>query len=217
MDKYVPYDNNFFKTVLDIKEDNSIEPLKRYSLEIELNRTNNLKNYEKIVIIMMNPSKANKELSDDTVNRIIKEIHIQKKKVKYITILNLFSVFEKDSKKLKDYMKEYGYEVVAGISNNDLYNNDDLIRQSCENVNEVIIAWGDGKQKWYRQRENDVLSILAKINIEVLCCNDLSILGYPRHPSRLPQNIKFISYSTALEDWVMRTLEKRAEYYHVSK
>jgi hypothetical protein len=214
MTKFVPYDKTFFKKVIDIKEDKITENPRRYSIEIELNRSNNSEADENIVIIMMNPSKANRELSDDTVNRIIKEIHIQRKKVKIITILNLFVVFEKDSKKLKDYISEPGYEFTAGVNDGDLYNNNDIIEQSCKNANEIIIAWGDGEQKWYRRRENEVLSLLKRTDVNILCCNSLSKLGYPRHPQRLPGKINFISYSIALTEWVNEILEERAEFYY---
>lgn len=214
MAKFVPYDKAFFKRVVDIKEDKTTEIPRRYSIEIELNRSGNSKADENIVIIMMNPSKANKNLSDDTVNRVIKEIHTQRKRVKIITILNLFVVFEKDSTKLKDYICDTGYEFTAGIDDSNLYNNDDIIEQRCKNANEVIIAWGDGKQKWYRRRENEVLSILKDINIDILCCNSLSMLGYPRHPLRLHEKINFVSYPSALKNWVNCILEERAKFYY---
>ena len=212
MTKLVPYNRNFLKKVIDIKENKNIKIPKRYLLKIELNRNNGSEDEE--IVIMMNPSKADKNLSDDTVNRIIKEIYIQRKKVKYITILNLFVVFERDSTKLKDYIKKCGYEFTVGISNSDLYNNDDVIEKSCEHATEIIVAWGDGKEKWYRKRENEILLILKKTNAKVLCCNDLNKLGYPRHPSRLPNEIKFVSYSTALKEWVNRMLEERAGFYY---
>lgn len=50
--------------------------------------------------VCMNPSKANLEHSDDTVNRLIKYAHAYEKKYASIAILNTYSIYETDSKKL---------------------------------------------------------------------------------------------------------------------
>ena len=48
--------------------------------------------------VCMNPSKANLEHSDDTVNKLIKNAY--KQKYASIAILNTYSIYETDSKKL---------------------------------------------------------------------------------------------------------------------
>lgn len=79
-------------------------PIKKTYYRNLLKFDNNLQsNNQNTVVIMMNPSAADANYSDDTVNKVI---HALSTISQTIYILNLFPFYEPDSKKLGDLVQK---------------------------------------------------------------------------------------------------------------
>lgn len=97
IEKNIYYDKNMVEKVLNIERDERFftdEIIKRrFLLEIKLKSR---KSEKTVVVIMMNPSKANKEVSDRTINKVIKYIYNngKTKEIGKIVLLNLFVAYK---------------------------------------------------------------------------------------------------------------------------
>ncbi|WP_257146092.1 DUF1643 domain-containing protein [Bacillus thuringiensis] len=106
---------------------------KRYSLEISIN-TSNAKSTA--TVIMMNPSKATKICSDDTVNKVLRFFKKYKNiPIKKVTILNLFPYYETYSAELAKYVDKN--------ESNDLQDNIDSFENYIDESDLIVLAWGD--------------------------------------------------------------------------
>ncbi|MDP8162892.1 DUF1643 domain-containing protein [Pasteurella skyensis] len=134
----------------------------RYSLEITKNNTNNGKT---VCVIMQNPSEANKERADKSVQFIEKLIFLKGysefANVRKIIIVNQFA-----------YIQKKGFQ---GLDEHIGVDNDKYIKESIEKSEIVLIAWGVSNTCYDRQ--NEINRILAKYENKVL-------LQTKKHPSR---------------------------------
>lgn len=110
---------------------------KRYKLEISLNRHKDFKG-ERCLVILKNPSKAGLtdiNESDKTVNTVCQYLFVRTDVINANTviIMNLFPVYETDSKKLHDdFIREY-------LVDNE---NKNYLKEEIEKADKIIVAWG---------------------------------------------------------------------------
>ena len=177
------YNEQFVKNVDDLLEPNGT---RRYKLLINLN--NSFQN--KLLVIMMNPGKANTNISDRTVNFIINHIYSNNNqfRINKIIITNLYVYYEQKSQKLLELIEHHGKSFIEGTENASKFNNNKIIKNEIKKANYIIIAWGkpNCKTKEYNRRVYEILKFLN--NITVYHFNGLVNDKYPRHPRSLPNN-----------------------------
>lgn len=148
---------------------------KRYWLKLEFDESKN----ESIVVILKNPSRANKEVSDKTVFNV--SSYIYKNRNKYpefqdigsIVILNLIPNYQTYS----DQLEPLRNEIIDHL-------NLEAIDRFTHECNNVIIAWGNhprGLFKEYEELKIKVMDILSKNNNKVLYVHKMSKAGNPKH------------------------------------
>ena len=85
---------------------------------------------------MMNPSKANQNCSDQTVNKVLNFFKDNSKiPISKVIILNLFPYYENDSKKLVNRIKS--------INSNELQENIDVFTKHISESDFIVLAWGN--------------------------------------------------------------------------
>ncbi|WP_257147078.1 DUF1643 domain-containing protein [Bacillus cereus] len=174
---------------------------KRYSLEVSIN-TPNAKSTA--TVIMMNPSKATKICSDDTVNKVLRFFKKYKNiLIKKVSILNLFPYYETDSAELAKY-----------VENNDFNNLQDNIKRFQNYIDEsdlIVLAWGDVPSGFsakihnkYVKKTMDIITAAKKKNVVYVFKDDrfakdkiITHKKRPRHPNRITLDdlYKIQSYS----------------------
>ena len=148
---------------------------KRYRMEIEIDPTGS----GTFVVIQKNPSRANAEVSDHTLNRVLNYLYLNREKnaclrgVRRVVFLNLIPWYETYSDRLIE--KE-----------NQLYDPENLrtIAAHLGSGDPCIIAWGNppkGLGKPYASLAEKVLGLLGRYGNSVYHVGGLTRLGYPRH------------------------------------
>jgi len=148
---------------------------KRYWLKLVFDATKN----ETLVVVLKNPSRANKEVSDKTVFNV--SSYIYKNRDKYpefkgvgtIVILNLIPNYQTYSDQLEPLKDEI-------IDQKNLA----VIKRFTGQSKNVIIAWGNhpkGLYKEYEELKTNVTDILSENNNKVLYVDKLSKAGNPKH------------------------------------
>jgi hypothetical protein len=118
---------------------------------------------------MLNPSKANEVEGDQTVKRCIS--FAKEWGYGLLKVVNLFSLIETDSKKLKDINR---HELVDEKTNK-------FIQDCINDSDKIIVAWGDDGVKIWPERIKDVMSWITNKPVYCLSKNNS---GQPLHPSR---------------------------------
>ena len=162
---------------------------KRYSLEVSIN-TSNAKSTA--TVIMMNPSKATKICSDDTVNKVLRFfIKYKNISVKKVTILNLFPYYVTDSAELANY-----------VDNNDSIDLQENIYRFENYIDEsdlIVLAWGDVPSGFsakthneYVKKTMDIITAAQKKNVVYVFRDNrftknqiITQKQRPRHPNRI--------------------------------
>ena len=152
------------------------------------------------LFVMMNPSRATSEISDKTVNGVIKytfEHSDVLSSISRIVVLNLYTVYETASGQLGSLVAQHGFEFAAGNDRQSFPKNDELLSQEVNNSKFVIAAWGKPtatiqvlRECGYFRRILDVLPILESqktFHLDTSLRENL----YPKHPV-------LINYSWAL-------------------
>jgi|GEM_PF-1867692 len=187
------YKNEYVKSVKLVNHD--VATNRRYRLDIELKNGDN----EKAVHLMMiNPSKANEEISDNTLNRIIKYISLNNaagvlQDIGKIIITNLYVVCETYPEKVDEYISAQSLDFVKGIDADGKYNNDLIIEMANKEAQLIIIAWGKGYIFDYDKRIQEIFSLMK--NKEIYQMEDLTQEGYPRHPRTWAYSWKLKRYN----------------------
>ncbi|SDO16227.1 DUF1643 domain-containing protein [Alkalicoccus daliensis] len=165
----------------------------RYSLTIPfLNRIEG----HSVGIVLMNPSRANLEKSDGTVNKLIDffyDFQLDESYVKDITICNILPVYASNTTsvlaKIRDLHKESMLEKVQKLNENKL-------AITMKEKRFVVLAWGKPEVKtisnlfYYKEvlRITDLLSITHKDDLYILdiknANNRFTEHGDPRHAGR---------------------------------
>ena len=148
---------------------------KRYwlTLQIAKNKTDG------ISVILKNPSRANKIISDKTVFNVSNYIHRNRKKyavfknVREITILNLMPFYMTESSGLKEFK-----EVIIDQKNIQTLN------KYCRKNRNIIIAWGNHPKGLYDEYEilkSETKKILIKNKNNVYYIDRFTKDGNPKH------------------------------------
>lgn len=158
----------------------------RYLLSVSLTDGDEQKT---ALVIMQNPSKATKSVSDQTVNTVLKILHQFRYSKVHIT--NLIPLYGTDSGTISD-LAENNLEIYK--------ENDCIISKLSHEVSKVFVAWG-GKNKFssefYNRRIEAIQRILQK---NIAYCYRKNKNGTPLHPSRgrwkdNKQESEFIEYT----------------------
>lgn len=161
---------SFVKKVELDKTDN-----KRFWLKLLIDQSKT----ESIIVILKNPSRADKEVSDKTVYNVLNYIYRNKEKydvfsnVKSIIILNLIPYYQTYSKELKSLKNEIVCQ-----------DNLDVIERVTNQYSKTIIAWGNHPSGLYQEYEGlkkQVMQILIFNDNKILYVDKFSLLGNPKH------------------------------------
>lgn len=148
---------------------------KRYWLKLTIDNSK----ADNIIVILKNPSRATKDVSDKTVFNVTN--YIEKNSGTYkclnnigtITIVNLIPLYETYSDKL-------AYLTTSVFDDENLKTIDGLTSQNKN----VIIAWGNhpsGLYKEYEKIKASVLDILSKNKNDVYFVHKMTNNGNPKH------------------------------------
>jgi len=148
---------------------------KRFWLKLTIDETKK----NSIVVILKNPSRANKEISDKTVYNVSNYIYRNQDKydvledVGSLVIVNLIPHYQTYSSQLKEL-------------NNGVICTENLraIDAVTKKNSTVIIAWGNhpaGLLKEYETLKKEVMNILSKNGNDIFYVDKLSAAGNPKH------------------------------------
>ena len=146
--------------------------------------------YKSALVILQNPSKASKDISDQTVNKVLDVLHNFKYEKVYLT--NLIPYYGTSSKEIS--------EMVKGKSKV-FKENDEIIKEKIETVDKIFVAWG-GRNGFDLEFYNSRLSSIRKLleNKDVYCYK-INRNGTPIHPTRNQWKVKCLE-----EDFIKYTL-----------
>ncbi len=146
---------------------------------------------ETIQLIMMNPSKAGKDNSDNTMNSVIKYIYECPKfnQAKEITVSNLFPFSEPESSNLRQIFDSNSQD---SLFQDELAKNRDKGDELVKSADKIILAYGDNPSKFKKSiHQSEVNHLLHKLidkeNIYAFSYHGkdgLSKQGNPFHPGR---------------------------------
>ncbi|MFC8150402.1 DUF1643 domain-containing protein [Bacillus paralicheniformis] len=193
------YKKDFVKEVIDCKTEKLTSLIEaRYCLSLDLN--NGLDS--SYAVVMLNPSKANKEISDLTIDKLARFSHSMNE-AGTLHIVNLFPFYEPKSENLASIIKN------LRIADEELYNqamdlNGQIIESFVKGAKKVILAWGDCPDSFskllYDQELKKIGELLKQLNyketyaIKTQFERLLTVKNSPRHPSR-PSLISLEPYS----------------------
>jgi len=143
----------------------------RYLLRIPLKNKSN----KKVLVIMKNPSKANKDISDLTINRVL--TFCNREGYSEVNIMNLYSYYSTNSKRIAELIRNGEMDTAVGKDN------DSIMKSVLKEVNDVIVAWGSNTFGRTREYKNRILQIINIISHKNLYCveENKSKKWYPRH------------------------------------
>ncbi|MDA2157939.1 DUF1643 domain-containing protein [Bacillus cereus group sp. Bc253] len=150
---------------------------KRELLTIKLNKKSNYAD-KNVVIIMMNPSKADECTSDDTINKVISFFAnnninvvngktIKSKNIKFLNILNLFSIYNSNSECLNGNFESLESLLSENEFKEIFDENLTIIKQNLEKADYIVLAWGMPKSfhlTIYFSMVNHILSCLFSLD-----------------------------------------------------
>jgi hypothetical protein len=148
---------------------------KRYSLEIALDGQAD----DPLLVIQKNPSRADAQVSDHTVNRVLRYLHYHRGQIPWlrnigrVVFLNLIPWYETYSENLTRIGQELAdpgnLTAIAGFASTG---------------GPCIIGWGNppkGLKAPYAELSEQVLGLLRMAGNPVFHVGTLTRLGYPRH------------------------------------
>lgn len=168
----------------------------RYLLKVKLK--NNFA--DTLTIAMMNPSKADKKCSDDTVNKVISFVYEMNscedslvKNIGFINFVNVFPVYEPNSGNVRDKLEQ----IIANGKLNSMQNKNKIAFETAISGSQnVVLAWGDVpskvKAKYHNHEAIMMYELLKSYGLE----NNTYLFKYeefeqiltnkkrPRHPAR---------------------------------
>lgn len=147
------------------------------------------------LFIMKNPSQADKNMSDKTVNKILGSAHYLKYSKAYI--MNLFP--EYNSKPDDIHIECLTEEALEKV----LIEHDKLIESVCDEVTCIFVAWGSnnvyGKaiKDFYNRRISSVKDELKKVikkegKTVRICCQHYNKDNEPTHPAARQLEYKWV-------------------------
>ena len=157
----------------------------RYLLTIPYNSEEN--RAEVISVILKNPSSADENSADNSVNRAENYVYRKFPKCRELRILNLFAYRATNVEELQARISQEGFDSAVGPEN------DRFLRTSFCNSTCIIAAWGDpGKidKAHYRCRVEQVHQILQPYAERLLKV----VSPYPRHALKWAYEYQCRSY-----------------------
>jgi hypothetical protein len=144
----------------------------------------------RIAFVMLNPSTADAEFNDPTVERC--ERRAERTGYGAIDVVNLFAWRSTDPKVLP-----YQSDPVGPA-------NDDAIRNVARSASRVVVGWGNTWKKqtrWWatsptRGRDRAVLAILIDLGVPIYCLG-INGDGSPKHPLYLRDSAPYLPFDVS--------------------
>ncbi|WP_010237352.1 DUF1643 domain-containing protein [Clostridium arbusti] len=163
----------------------------RFLLEVKYKESNN---HNQVLCIMMNPSIANSNESDDTINKILKLLN-EKMLFATLKVVNIYQVYKSQSDMLATTLEEIIYKLGKDEFNNIMKKKLSTIYEQIVKVDNIILAWGNPSEgmneKKYLSRCSQITEFLSYLISKRLFVfktgtweRILTQKGQPRHPSR---------------------------------
>lgn len=159
---------------------------RRYRLDVTLNRGCE---HKIALFIMMNPSKADSEVSDDTIKKIITYVNKIADETETLSdigkiiFVNLYVVYETLPRNVNALINLHGKEFVKGTEVGAIIDNNTIIMEAIKLAYIKIAAWGEADILGYPERITEVKEFLQ--GEEVFCIGKPTQKGFPRHLSRI--------------------------------
>ncbi|WP_242730294.1 DUF1643 domain-containing protein [Bacillus altitudinis] len=134
----------------------------------------------------MNPSGANLELSDDTVNKVIKDSFNDN--VGQVDIVNVLPFYETDSTKIENLLNKLEKSEILNLLNENYKTIDKSIETTVESGGKIICGWGNIPSNLSERNENIYNNNLKRIKKTLknypnkTFCYEINKDGSPRHP-----------------------------------
>lgn len=167
----------------------------RYTLVFDYQSIESENRTKKLTIILKNPSSANEQKADQTINRVQQYVFEHFKDVKTVTILNLFAFRATDASDVEKNRLQSNLEYVIGEFN------DQYILDNINKCEYIIFAWG-GKsainKKAYDERIDNLMNLLKQCDLsnkQIFRVNDKKGSNrYPFHACYWSNSFKKIVY-----------------------
>ncbi len=143
----------------------------RYLLKVPLKNTG-----EKVLVIMKNPSEANREKADLTIDRLLKFCNSEG--YSEVIIMNLFCYYSPDPKGIAKLVDTGKLLEAIGLQT------DEILKNVLKEVNEVIVAWGGNsinRAPVYKSRIEQVTRLIQNKKLYYVQSVSKNTY-YPRHP-----------------------------------
>lgn len=135
-----------------------------------------------VLWVMLNPSTAGTDTSDQTVRTCIEFSRVWG--YGGLEIVNLFACKAKEFPDLK--APDAPHDPIG--SKNDRY-----IRRAAQRATRIVVGWGENGV--YLERDQDVCRLLLESTSQPLYCLGTNLNGTPRHPLYVPRNTPLTTYS----------------------
>lgn len=148
---------------------------KRYFLKLVIDKNKT----DSIIVIMKNPSRASKDISDKTIFNVTNYIHKNSKRLKELKNIGVIIILN-----LIPYYETYSDNLIKLKSNICDTENINLINKYCSENRLVIAAWGNHPSCLRNEYENiksSVFDIFLKNKNSVFYVDKLSKHGNPKH------------------------------------
>lgn len=167
----------------------------RYTLTFDFKSLDTETRTKKLTIILKNPSSANEQKADQTINRVQQYVYEHFKDVKTVTILNLFAFRATDASDVEKNRLQSNLDYVIGEFN------DQYILDNINKCEYIIFAWG-GKsainKKAYDERIDNLMNLLKQCDLsnkQIFRVNDNKGSNrYPFHACYWSNSFKKIVY-----------------------
>ncbi len=167
----------------------------RYTLTFDFKSLDTETRTKKLTIILKNPSSANEQKADQTINRVQQYVFEHFKDVKTVTILNLFAFRATDASDVEKNRLQSNLDYVIGEFN------DQYILDNINKCEYIIFAWG-GKsainKKAYDERIDNLMNLLKQCDLsnkQIFRVNDNKGSNrYPFHACYWSNSFKKIVY-----------------------
>ncbi|MFD2924758.1 DUF1643 domain-containing protein [Halobacillus naozhouensis] len=130
-----------------------------------------------ITFVMLNPSTADADICDSTLNRCVN--YTKRWGYGGMYIVNLFALVSKSPEILLTHKDPIGVDT------------DRYIREAAKKSKTIVLAWGE-KYTSIRNRKVEVLQMLQKYNLH--CIKKTKNGKHPRHPLYLKKDLTPIPY-----------------------
>ena len=147
-------------------------------------------NAPRVAFVMLNPSTADAEIDDNTINRCIN--FARSWEYGSIEIVNLFGYRSKN------------FDYIKGVSNPIGNENNEFIITVVNRASIVVAAWGDNGT--YLSRDLEVIALISEVK-DVYCLG-ITSKGNPRHPLYLDSSTMLEVYEPRNGGFLMKDKEE---------